>query len=122
MEEVEAIADCGSIGIAGIPSARARVIQRGNTYLRYERIELSPDELGLRDEIATDEGHHIDHAAVNALTIGHSQRLLTMLHTELFLGGQVTGYRPDRLWRPFYGDTPISFAVYLRLTPARMRM
>jgi hypothetical protein len=99
----------------------ARVTERGNTYLRYEWIQLSPHELGLEDEIPHHNGH-AQQAPVNALSIGHSQRLLSMFHTELFLGGQLTGYLPDPQWQPFYGETPLSFAVYLRLTPARMRM
>jgi hypothetical protein len=58
---------------------------------------------------------------VHALTIGHSQRIAHAYRTDLFLGAQVTGMITDSALRTFYGSTPVSGSVYLRLTPGRMR-
>jgi len=95
----------------------AHVTARSNTYLRYEWIEKSTDELGLEEELG-----HGTIGTINTLTIGHSQRIVQAAHTDLFLGAQVSGALPGPLLEPFYGAMPISWAVYLRITPGRMRV
>jgi hypothetical protein len=59
---------------------------------------------------------------VRALTLGTTYRLAQVAKTDLTLGVQGTVYRPDQLLRPFYGKTPVSAEVYLRLNPSRMLM
>lgn len=94
----------------------ARVVERANTYLRYEWVQKSADELRLD---ALPHGAVLD---VHSLTLGHAQRLLRLWGTELFLGAQATAALPDDRLVPFYGSTPLSVEAYLRLTPARMAM
>ena len=49
-------------------------------------------------------------------------RIAQKRNTDLVLGVQLTGAVPDQVLRGFYGTTPISGQIYLRLSPSLMTM
>lgn len=94
-------------------------------YGRYENVGKSAEELGLDQPTSSGEIGRIESDQVfiiNNLTLGMNYRLVQYRNTDLVLGAQITGSAPDRLLQPFYGETPISGQLYLRLTPGLMTM
>ncbi|MDU0369423.1 hypothetical protein ACFPAF_03380 [Hymenobacter endophyticus] len=90
-------------------------------YGRYEFVQKSNEELqiplfGPADEPLTAQYN------VHALTLGANYRVAQLARTDLTLGAQATVYRPDQDIRYYYGSTPVSAQVYLRLNPSLMRM
>lgn len=59
---------------------------------------------------------------VHALTVGANYYLAQLARTHVTLGTQVTVYRPDADLHYYYGRTPVSGQVYLRLNPSVLRM
>ncbi|GAB3898275.1 hypothetical protein GCM10028803_17460 [Larkinella knui] len=99
-------------------------LQLGKTalYGRYENITKSVDELGLRGyffDYQTDETKLV---TINNLTLGMNYRLFQYARTDLVLGAQLTGSIPGRDLEPFYGKTPLSGQIYLRITPSLIPM
>ncbi len=96
-------------------------LQLGRTalYGRYENIMKSPDELGIGDE---NDRTLPRRANVDNLTLGVNYRLVRHLNTDLVAGAQFTAGMPDRFLQAYYGRMPLSGQLYLRLTPATLRM
>ncbi|GAB3574913.1 hypothetical protein GCM10027578_38240 [Spirosoma luteolum] len=98
-------------------------LDRLAVYGRYENVTKSAEELGLFDE-RNAGGAFRDNPSltINSLTLGMNYRLMRQYNTDLVLGAQVTGGRPDRQLEPVYGRQTLSGQVYLRLSPALMTM
>jgi len=97
-------------------------LNRAAFYGRYENVRKTVEELGLGqifDEAPYTGPHHTN---INALTLGMNYRLAQHHRTDLVLGAQLTGFAPDRTLQPFYGKTPVSGLIYLRISPALMTM
>ncbi|WP_266365204.1 hypothetical protein [Tellurirhabdus rosea] len=84
-------------------------------YGRFENIAKSAGELGLEDALPGRHG-----LMINNLTLGTNYRLLRFASTDLVLGAQLTGAKPEAALEPIYGKTPLSGQVYLRINPAFM--
>ena len=82
-------------------------------YFRSEWVQKSWDEL----QIDTGEGH--DRLAnILAISLGVSQKLVTLASLDLSIGAQATLHAiPDDL-NSSYGRLPLSVQAYVRLTPA----
>ncbi|MBO0357111.1 hypothetical protein J0X19_04065 [Hymenobacter sp. BT186] len=88
-------------------------------YGRYEFVQKSDEELQIPRN-APDTGHL--NYNVHALTLGANYRVAQLARTDLTLGAQATVYRPDADIKAYYGSTPVSAQVYLRLNPSLMKM
>jgi hypothetical protein len=85
-------------------------------YGRFENVEKSAGELRL-DQFE-------DHALfeINAFTLGINYTILKQWNTNLALGAQGTLYAADQKLDTIYGNNPMSLEVYIRISPALMRM
>jgi hypothetical protein len=88
-------------------------------YGRYEWIQKNGKELGL---IAYDPDPLLKRLPISMFSLGLNRQIVSFSNTLLQAGAQVSLYRPDRLLESIYGKTPLSGQVYLRITPALMRM
>lgn len=92
---------------------------RAALYGRYENIMKAPDELG----IGEDGDQSLPRLTnVDNVTLGVNYRLVRYLNTDLVAGAQLTAGMPDRFLQTFYGRTPVSGQLYLRLTPTMLRL
>lgn len=94
-------------------------IDRAAFYGRYENVTKSQEELGIFNDEAGAESRPL---VINSLTLGMNYRLAQHRSTDLVLGVQITGAVPDNTLERYYGKTPISGQVYLRLSPSLMTM
>jgi len=79
------------------------------TYLRYENVQ--------KDELAgVPEGIY----TVNKWTLGATRDFAHPSGFDVGLGGYVGLYAFPSALQPFYGKTPVSLGVYLRIRPGRM--
>jgi hypothetical protein len=86
-------------------------------YGRYENIEKSAEELALEDLFEDDKLFK-----VNAITVGLNYTILRQLKTNFALGAQSTLYSYASNLNPIYGKNPMSAEIYLRISPALMKM
>jgi hypothetical protein len=86
-------------------------------YGRYEVVQKDAGELDLEAEYPGDLRFNI-----NAFTLGVNRILTTFKQTNLTAGLQATVNVSPTALRPLYGSAPIGFQVYLRVTPALMKM
>ncbi len=94
-------------------------LNRVAMYGRYENVTKSVYELGL---LFVDDMGLPKTVNINNITAGMNYRILRYANTDLVAGAQATVGMPDRFLQSIYGKTPVSGQVYLRLTPAIMRM
>ncbi|SES85362.1 hypothetical protein [Hymenobacter actinosclerus] len=89
-------------------------------YGRYEFVQKSDEEL----QLPTPEYPTASHPTFNvhSLTVGANYRVAQVANIDFTLGAQATVYRPEEAIRPYYGSTPVSGQVYLRLNPSLMKM
>jgi hypothetical protein len=81
-------------------------------YGRYEYVQKDADELYLTDNYPLNPNF-----TINALTLGVNRVLATVANTNLTAGVQSTlNVSPSGL-KTLYGNTPVGFEVYLRITP-----
>lgn len=85
-------------------------------YGRYENVMKSLEELALPIAGVADPERTL--VNVDNLTLGTNWRLMRLANTDLAVGTQLTMSLPGQPLRPFYGNTPLSGQLYLRLTPA----
>lgn len=86
-------------------------------YGRYEYVQKDAGELDLEAQYPTDPRFNI-----NAVTLGYNRILTTFKQTNLTVGTQATlNLSPTQL-KTLYGNAPLGFQVYLRVTPALMKM
>ncbi|GAB3881834.1 hypothetical protein [Spirosoma agri] len=98
-------------------------VDRFAFYGRYENVRKSAQELSIT--FYDNQGLPPDYTgvfAINNLTLGMNYRLAQRRNTDLTLGAQLTGAKPDRILQRLYGNTPISGQIYLRLSPSLMTM
>ncbi|MFA6088149.1 hypothetical protein [Mucilaginibacter sp.] len=86
-------------------------------YGRYEYVVKDAGELDLEALYSTDPNFKI-----NALTLGVNRILTTYKQTNLTVGTQATLNASPSALKPLYGNAPLGFQVYLRITPAIMKM
>ena len=77
----------------------------------YTRLELVD-----KDELFPDDPAHPSFR-IGAYTFGGVRDLLQRKHWQLGLGGDVTFYSKSAALDPVYGDSPVSFHIFLRLRP-----
>jgi hypothetical protein len=85
-------------------------------YGRYENVQKSSGELGLAQ---------FNEKAIwniNAFTLGANYTILRQLKTNFSLGAQGTLSAVPNDLDPIYGKNPISFEVYMRVSPTLIRM
>lgn len=87
----------------------------GTTYGRMEAVQKTGEELGI-PLLAEDTFW------ANGFTLGNSIRLFRRLNMQSSLGLQGTLNLPGEDLREYYGDLPISFEVFLRISPDIMMM
>jgi hypothetical protein len=81
-------------------------------YGRYEYVKKDADELDLTDNYPLNPNF-----TINAFTLGVNRVLATVAKTNLTAGVQSTlNVSPSEL-KTLYGSAPVSFEVYLRITP-----
>lgn len=88
-------------------------------YGRYEWVQKSAGELGL---ITYDYDPLLNRLPVSMFSLGLNRQIAAFGNTLLQAGAQISLYKPDRLLEGIYGKTPLSGQLYLRITPALMRM
>lgn len=86
-------------------------------YGRYEWIQKSGEELGYKDAALHDKN-----LTLNAITLGSNFRFVQYLNTNLTIGLQASIFVIDDYLKAEYGKVPVAAQVYLRLSPARMKM
>jgi hypothetical protein len=86
-------------------------------YGRYEYVQKGAEELDLEAQYPGSPNFKI-----NALTLGTNRILATFKQTNLTVGAQATANFSPQALKPLYGTAPIGFQVYLRVTPALMKM
>jgi hypothetical protein len=86
-------------------------------YGRYEYVQKDAGELDLEAQYPTDPRFNI-----NAFTLGYNRILANFKQTNLAAGLQATANFSPSALKPLYGGTPIGFQVYLRITPALMKV
>ena len=86
-------------------------------YGRYEYVMKDAGELDLEALYPTNPNFKI-----NALTVGVNRILTTYKQTNLTVGTQATLNVSPSALKPLYGSAPVGFQVYLRITPALMKM
>ncbi|GAB2541529.1 hypothetical protein [Spirosoma aerophilum] len=94
-------------------------------YGRYENVSKSAEELSLYNPTAGGESGQMAHNkmfTINNLTLGVNYRIAQQLRSDVVLGAQVTTSLPDKSLQAFYGKTPVSGQIYLRLSPSLMSM
>lgn len=82
----------------------------GTAYARMEAVQKTGEDLGI--PALAEETFW-----ANGLTLGSSIRLLRRLHMQSSLGAQGTLNFPEEDLREFYGNLPLSFEVFLRISP-----
>ena len=87
-------------------------------YGRFENVGKSVEELVLQNQLEPESRV----LTINTMTLGMNYRIAQHYRTDLVLGAQVTGFAPDKTLKTFYGDMPLSGAVYLRISPSLMTM
>ena len=85
-------------------------------YGRYEYIQKSAAELLLEE---FDEGRIFN---INAITLGMNYTIIRELNTNFSLGAQATMFKTNSSLYSFYGNTPISAEIYMRISPTLMKM
>lgn len=90
-------------------------LHKTNLYGRFEWIQRSSDELGLEDSLPHDEIFDI-----NVLTVGVNYSFFNFSNTDLILGLQGSIFKPEDSLTPFYGNTPLSLEVYIKISPSLM--
>lgn len=93
-------------------------LNRTAFYGRFENVGKSVEELVLSDRI----GPESRVLTINNLTLGANYRLAQHRQTDLVLGAQVTAAMPEKALQTFYGNTPVSGLIYLRISPSLMTM
>lgn len=92
-------------------------LHKNAIYGRYEFVQKDAGELDLDNQFPADPNFNI-----NALTIGFNRILATFKQTNLTAGLQGSLNVSPKALQPLYGNAPIGFQVYLRVTPALMKM
>jgi hypothetical protein len=92
-------------------------LDRFAVYGRLEKVEKSAGELLLEDQF---EDHELFN--INALTIGLNYTIVRGWSTNVALGVQGTAYSADERLDPIYGNNPKSLEIYMRISPALMKM
>lgn len=92
-------------------------LDRFAIYGRLENVEKSAGELLLEDQF---EDHELFN--INALTIGLNYTIVRGWSTNLALGVQGTAYSADERLDAIYGNNPKSLEIYMRISPALMKM
>jgi len=86
-------------------------------FIRMEWVQKSLDEL----RIESADAHSVLEDIV-ALTAGVSQRIATIALLDLSVGAQFTYHSISAELEPYYGATPISAQIFLRVTPTMFGM
>ncbi|AYL98554.1 hypothetical protein [Mucilaginibacter celer] len=86
-------------------------------YGRYEFVQKDAHELDLEEQLPLDPNLNI-----NALTLGVNRILGSFKSTNVTGGLQATLNVSPSALKPLYGSSPVGFEVYLRITPAMMKM
>ncbi|MEO6096474.1 MAG: hypothetical protein ABIW76_12525 [Fibrobacteria bacterium] len=87
----------------------------GTTYGRLEAVQKAGEDLGIT---ALAEKTYW----ANGVTVGSSIRLFRRLQMMAALGAQGTVNFPEKDLQPYYGEVPLSFEVFLKISPDIMMM
>lgn len=85
---------------------------------RYEFVQKSAGELNLSEDVY--EEHEV--FPVNALTAGFNYDLFNIGKLKVAGGGQFSWYASSGRLDSLYGANPMAFEIYLRFSPALMKM
>ncbi len=91
-------------------------LDRFALYGRYENVQKSASELALTQFAANSIWN------VNVVTLGTNYTLLRQLKTNFSIGAQGTVSLAPAALDGTYGNNPISFEVYVRISPTLMRI
>jgi hypothetical protein len=86
-------------------------------YDRYEFVKKDAGELNLTGDFPANPNFNI-----NAITLGTNRIISTFKQTNLTAGVQATLNASPAPLRPLYGSAPLGFEVYIRISPALMKM
>lgn len=86
---------------------------------RAESVQVETDVLltGEHGDHHGGDDHSLPPTWVTALTAGVARDVLTWRGYELAAGADITAYRVPEILQPAYGDSPLSFHVFLRVRP-----
>ncbi len=83
---------------------------------RYEwsqRDELFASNPALQQQLDAETGSHIFN--INAYTVGYTRDIGTFYNVQTGVGANVSAYGIPAAIKPYYGDHPMGFNVYLRI-------
>lgn len=83
---------------------------------RYEWVQKSAEELALDQAI-----YGSSLLPVNAFTVGFNYDLFKIGKSRIAAGSQITFFHADKKLNNLYGKNPMSFEVYLRWHPERLK-
>jgi len=86
-------------------------------YGRYEFVQKDAEELDMHDAYPLNPNFNI-----NALTLGVNRILSSFKNTNVTGGVQATLNVSPSALKPLYGSAPVGFEIYLRISPALMKM
>ena len=92
------------------------IIKKFNPYLRYEFIQKTSGEL----DIPALNHHALN--SINAITLGMAFQLFHVANTDFNIGGQSTAHLIAPGLQKYYGATPLSAEIYLRINPGLITM
>lgn len=87
-------------------------------YGKYEYVKKDADELDLENQHT---GYNPNYT-IQAVTLGANRILTSFKSTDLRIGLQGTLNLSPSALQPLYGKTPVGAEVYLRISPALMKM
>jgi hypothetical protein len=90
-------------------------IGKNSFYNRYEFVQKSSYDLNI---IAIDEFNY----NIHVLTLGAARNIIDIGNISLLLGFQGTVNRVGNVLQAYYGEHPLSFEIYLRLSPSALKM
>ena len=90
----------------------------------YTRLELADKNQLLRDADRLRLGITDHHPAfrIGAFTFGADRDIWRSERLTAAIGGDVTFYSKPDVLNPIYGDSPVSYRIFLRIRPGEMRM
>lgn len=92
------------------------LLSKVNPYLRYEFIQKSSEELQIPG------GNHHQLNEINAFTLGLAHKIFDSFNTDFYIGAQGTVNFIHQDLEKFYGPTPLSAELYLRISPSILMM
>lgn len=92
-------------------------MSRLGIYGKYEFVQKLADELEIPNVIEDLAGAYPNRIDINAFTFGANYKVLSEGLLNFSIGSQITSYFTGKRLDPYYGKTPLSAEIYLKISP-----